>query len=48
MKGTAVVTTTITVKPVYVTEVRDAEVVSSSKNSVTVQRRRRRQAVLAG
>lgn len=37
MKGTAVVTTTVTVKPVYVTEVRDAVVVSSRNNSVTVK-----------
>lgn len=37
MKGTAVVTTTVTVKPVYVTEVRDGVVVSSRNNSVTVR-----------
>ena len=37
MKGTAVVTTTTTVKPVYVTEVRNAEVLGANKNVVTVQ-----------
>jgi hypothetical protein len=37
MKGTAVVTTTTTVKPVFVTEVRNAEVLGANKNVVTVQ-----------
>ena len=37
MKGTAVVTTTTTVKPVYVTEVRNAEVLGANKNVVTMQ-----------
>ena len=37
MKGTATVTTTTTIKPVIVTEVRKAEVLSASNRSVTVR-----------
>jgi len=37
MKGTATVTTTTTVKPVFVTEVREAEVLRASPVSVTVR-----------
>jgi len=37
MKGTAVVTTTTTVKPAYVTEVRNVEVLGANKNVVTIQ-----------
>ena len=37
MKGTATVTTTTTIKPVVVTEVRKAKVVSASNQSVTVR-----------
>ena len=37
MKGTATVTTTTTIKPVVVTEVRKAEVLSASNRSVTVR-----------
>jgi cell division septation protein DedD len=37
MKGTAVVTTTTTVKPVYVTEVREAEVLGANNTVVTIQ-----------
>jgi LPXTG-motif cell wall-anchored protein len=37
MKGTATITTTTTSTPVYVTEVRDAEVIQATGNSVTVR-----------
>jgi hypothetical protein len=37
MKGTATITTTTTVKPVFVTEVREAEVLRASPISVTVR-----------
>ena len=38
MKGTATVTTTTTVTPVFVTEVREAEVLRASDLSMTVRR----------
>src|SRR4029079_17343537 len=37
MKGTATVTTTTTIRPVVVTEVREAEVLRASDTSVTVR-----------
>jgi predicted regulator of Ras-like GTPase activity (Roadblock/LC7/MglB family) len=37
MKGTALVTTTVTVKPAYVTEVREAEVLGANQYVVTVR-----------
>jgi hypothetical protein len=37
MKGTATITTTTTSKPVYVTEVRETEVVQASANSIIVR-----------
>ena len=37
MKGTATITTTVTSTPVYLTQVRDAEVISATGNSVTVR-----------